>query len=49
MSIDDVYGLERHRYAPEMNKLHMNDGTVYSVPQQTSIAHAIAYLKYRLK
>ena len=49
MNIDDVYGLERHRYAPEMNKLHMNDGTVHSVPQQTSIAHAIAYLKYTLK
>ena len=29
MNIDDVYGLERHRYAPEMNKLHMNDATAY--------------------
>ena len=46
MRYGNVKCLERHAYAPEMNKLHMNDGTVHKVPQQTTIVDAIDYLRY---
>lgn len=45
MRYDDVFCLERHAYAPELNELHMNDGSVYSVPQQTTIVDAINYIR----
>ena len=46
MRYGNVKRLERHAYAPEMNKLHMNDGTVYNVPQQKTIVDAINYIRY---
>ena len=46
MRYGNVKCLERHAYAPEMNKLHMNDGAVHKVPQQTTIVDAIDYLRY---
>lgn len=36
--------LERHAYAPEMNKLHLKDGTILSTPQKTTMEQAINYL-----
>lgn len=35
--------LERHAYAPELNKLHLKDGTVLSTPQKTTMEDAINY------
>jgi len=43
----DVECLERHAYAPEMNRLHMNSGIIHSVPGCTTIADAITYVKNR--
>lgn len=40
---DDIVKLERHKYAPEMNKLHMRDGRTISTPGQTRIRDAWAY------
>ena len=39
--LKSVKGLERHAYAPEMNKLHFNKGRTFSAPQKTSIEEAI--------
>ena len=30
---DDIDKVELHRFAPELSKIHMTDGTVHSVPQ----------------
>lgn len=38
-----VVSLERHEYAPEMNKLHFKSSFI-SVPQQTSIESSIALI-----
>jgi Lhr-like helicase len=43
--MEDVMFLERHAYAPEMNKLHTNK-KVFSVPQQKTIKDAVMYLVY---
>lgn len=40
-----IKGLETHRYAPELNKLHLMDGVVLKVPGATSIKDA----KYQLR
>ena len=45
MRYGDVKCLERHAYAPEMNKLHMHSGVIHKVPQCTTIVDAIAYIK----
>lgn len=42
--IHPILGLERHAYAPELNRLHFTDGTTQRVPQCTTIAEAIEYL-----
>ena len=42
--IHPILGLERHAYAPELNKLHFTDGTTENVPQCTTIKDALAYL-----
>ena len=42
-TLKDVKFLERHVYAPEMNKLHTNKA-VFSTPQKTSIKEAVIYL-----
>ena len=44
-TLKDVKFLERHAYAPEMNKLHTNKG-VFNTPQKTSIKEAIKYLVF---
>jgi hypothetical protein len=33
-------GLERHLYAPELNRLVFDDGTVYSVPGERDMERA---------
>lgn len=43
--IHPFLGLERHAYAPELNKLHFADGTHEPTPQCQSIAEAVEYLK----
>jgi len=45
MRIEDVRCLERHAYAPEMNKLHMNSGIIHKAPQCTTIEQAVSYIK----
>ena len=40
-----IHGLERHRYAPELNCLHYTDGTEVPTPRCTTIDEAIEYLK----
>ena len=37
--------LERHQYAPELNKIHLSDGTVVNAPGITTIEKAEQYLK----
>jgi len=37
-------GLERHRYAPELNTLHYTDGTKVRVPQCTTLEQAKNYI-----
>ena len=36
----EIFALERHRYAPELNKLHTYDGDEFRVPQATNFAEA---------
>ena len=44
-----IMGLERHRYAPEMNKLWYTDGTYDSVPQCTTLEQAENYVANKTK
>jgi len=39
-----IVGLERHGYAPELNKLWYTDGTYDSVPQCDTFEEAEKYL-----
>jgi len=41
-----VKGLERHSFAPELNKLHLVDGRIYSVPGMTTIEAALSQLTF---
>ena len=44
-----IYGLERHRYAPEMNKLWYTDNTFDRVPGCVTIDEAEKYVaKYNV-
>ena len=49
MREENVKCLERHAYAPEMNKLHMKSGIIHSVPQCTTIEQAVNYVTNRTK
>jgi hypothetical protein len=42
---NEVKGLERHAYAPEMNKLHFVNGDIINVPQMKTIKEALNYIK----
>ena len=45
----NIYGIERHRYAPELNKLWYTDNTYDSVPSCTTIEEAKQYIaKYNI-
>ena len=44
-----VVKLERHTNAPELNKLHFNNGSIKPVPQMTDIDNALTYLYYNQK
>ena len=39
----EIHALERHRYAPELNKLHFKDGSTFNTPHCTTIGEAKAY------
>ena len=39
----EIHGLERHRYAPELNKLHFKDGSTFKTPHCTTIGEAKAF------
>ena len=41
----NVRGLERHAYAPELNRLHLVDGTEICVPRCTDIDSAVEYVQ----
>lgn len=43
----DVHGLERHRYAPELNILHLKNGMKIKTPQCTTIEEAYLFIKHR--
>lgn len=45
----DIYKLERHLYAPELNKLHLKDGKILNIPQCITIYEAIFYLNNKNK
>lgn len=36
----EIFGLERHKYAPELNTLHTYEGDEYRVPQATNFDEA---------
>ena len=40
----EVYGIERHKYAPELNKLWYTDNTYDRVPGCTTIDEAEKYV-----
>ena len=45
----EVYGIERHKYAPELNKLWYTDDTYDRVPGCTTIDEAKQYIaKYNV-
>jgi hypothetical protein len=39
-----IVALERHKYAPELNKLWYSDDTYHSVPQCTTLEEAENYV-----
>ena len=40
----EIHGLERHRYAPELNTLHFTDGTSVRAPRCQTIEEAMKYV-----
>jgi hypothetical protein len=40
-----IFCLERHQYAPELNQLHFTDGTTFSVPGVVTLDEAVATLE----
>ena len=44
-----IHGLERHRYAPELNTLHFKDGTEFRTPHCTTIEEAVDYFEKQNK
>tara|TARA_E500000318_G_scaffold111782_1_gene131719 strand:+ start:1780 stop:1935 length:156 start_codon:yes stop_codon:yes gene_type:complete len=46
IKLKDVLGLEIHKYAPELNKLHLMNGAVFNTPQITKIDDAIKKVNY---
>jgi hypothetical protein len=40
----DIYRLERHQYAPELNKIHLTNGKIVNAPRITTIEEAEQFL-----
>ena len=40
-----ILKLERHLYAPELNKVYLINGDILKTPYMTTISHAINYLQ----
>ena len=49
ITLGNIKGLERHAYAPELNKLHLTSGKIYKAPQQTNIKDAIKYVNKKIQ
>ena len=47
ITLKNVLGLEQHKYAPELNKLHLKSGKIYRVPQKTTIKEAINFINLK--
>ena len=47
-AIKEVYRLERHMYAPELNTLHFEDGTSFRTPGCVTIADALAHVQSQI-
>lgn len=43
-----VLRLESHAYAPELNKLHLNNGTIIDTPQCNSLSSAINFVSKKM-
>lgn len=43
----EIHALERHKYAPELNKLHFKDGSTFNTPHCTTIGEAKAYHRWK--
>lgn len=41
-----ILKLERHLYAPELNKVYLINGDILKTPYMTTISHVINYCKY---
>ena len=41
----NILKLERHMYAPELNKVHLINGDILKTPYMSTILHAINYCK----
>jgi len=39
-----IYRIEVHKYAPELNKIHMTDGSIINAPQIKTIKEAERFL-----
>jgi hypothetical protein len=39
----EIQSLERHKYAPELNKLHFKDGSTFNTPHCETIGEAKAF------
>lgn len=40
-----ILKLERHMYAPELNKIHLVDGSIINAPHVTTIKQAELFIK----
>tara|TARA_R100000388_G_C7105342_1_gene94031 strand:- start:26 stop:181 length:156 start_codon:yes stop_codon:yes gene_type:complete len=49
MKTKEILGLERHRYAPELNTLHFTDGTTVRAPRCQTIEEAMKYVPNKLQ
>ncbi len=47
ITLKNVACLERHKYAPELNKLHLKGGKIYKTPQKTTIKEAIKFINLK--
>lgn len=49
IELQEVRGLEVHRYAPELNQLVMGNGKRFKCPRKFDVLSAIDYVNKRIK
>lgn len=49
IKLEEVKGLEVHRYAPELNQLVMGNGKRFKCPRRFDVPSAIDYVNKRIK